>query len=228
MTITVTSQIPIASGLGSGAAITAAVVRAVSEFLGLSAASDPNWVSQLTYEVEKIHHGTPSGIDNTVVAFEQPVYFVRQQPQNRIEPFLVAQSLHLLVADTGLRSRTRDVVLDVRRQWEADRDKFEAIFSGCGQLARDARWAIEHGAIAEIGRLMRENHQLLQAMTVSSPQLDQLVAAALAAGGLGAKLSGAGRGGNMIALVEESTKTAVHHALLAAGAKTVLATTIQA
>ncbi|MGB5058898.1 MAG: mevalonate kinase [Candidatus Promineifilaceae bacterium] len=222
LTITVTSQIPIASGLGSGAAITAAVIRALALHLGLSHLSSDDWVSDLTYEIEKIHHGTPSGIDNTVVAYEKPVYFVRQQPQNRIEPFAVAEPLILLVADTGQSSSTKTVVGDVRRQWLADMARFEAIFDGCGRIAREARQAIETGDVSQVGRLMDENHHLLQEMTVSSRELDGLVLAARATGALGAKLSGAGRGGNMIALVSDEAETAVRRALLQAGARSVL------
>ncbi|MCA9969503.1 MAG: mevalonate kinase [Anaerolineales bacterium] len=226
MVVTVRSQVPIASGLGSGAAITAAIIRAVAAYLRPAFPITPAWVSALTYEVEKLHHGTPSGIDNTVVAYEQPVYFVRQQPANRIEPFAVACPLRLLVADTGRRSQTRDVVLDVRRQWQAHPARFEALFDGCGRLAAAARAAIEQGDVRRIGALMDENHVLLVEMSVSSPELDHLVAAARAAGALGAKLSGAGRGGNMIALVADGGETAVSHALTAAGATRVLTTTL--
>jgi mevalonate kinase len=224
-TLTVTSQIPIASGMGSGAAITAAIIRAVAHYLGLPASNE--WVSDLTYEVEKLHHGTPSGIDNTVVTYEQPVYFVRQQPQNRIEAFRVARPLRLLIAGTGIRSSTKVVVSDVRRQWQANPTRFEALFDGCGQIADQARAAIEQGDLAEIGRLMNQNHALLQEMTVSSPDLDRLVTAALQAGALGAKMSGAGRGGNMIVLINESRETAVRKALLAAGGKAILSTVVE-
>lgn len=225
--ITVTSQIPIASGLGSGAAIAAAVIRALADYLQLPHLLENEQVSKLTYEVEKIHHGTPSGIDNTVVSYEQPVYFVRQQPDNLIEPFVVKRPLHLLIGNTGVRSSTRTVVLDVRHQWEASRNDFETIFDACGRIAKSARIAIEHGNINKVGQLMQENHAWLQKMTVSSLELDTLVAAAIDAGALGAKLSGAGRGGNMIALIEEGMETAVSQALLAAGAHAVLTTTIQ-
>lgn len=227
LAITVSSQIPIASGLGSGAAITAAVIRALAAHLGLPQCSDDGWVSDLTYEIEKIHHGTPSGIDNTVVAYERPVYFVRQQPRNRIERFAVGVPLRLLVADTGQSSSTKLVVGDVRRQWQADPTRFEALFATCGQISQAARQAIEAGNLPTLGRLMDENHALLQTMTVSSEALDELVLAARQSGALGAKLSGAGRGGNMIALVEgEEGETAVAAALLQAGAKTVLTTTL--
>lgn len=224
LTITVTSQIPIASGLGSGAAITAAVIRALARFLGLAELATDEWVSNQTYEIEKIHHGTPSGIDNTVVAFEQPVYFVRQKPQNRIETFTVASPLHFLVADTGKSSSTKVVVGDVRRQWEADRQRFEMLFDECGRIAASARTAIEQGDIITCGCLMNENQQILREMTVSCLELENLVDTAVTAGALGAKLSGAGRGGNMIALVQPKTETAVKEALLAAGAKSVLTT----
>jgi len=226
LTITVTSQIPIASGLGSGAAITAAVIRALARHLGLAQLSSDEWVSSLTYEIEKIHHGTPSGIDNTVVAYEKPVYFVRQQPQNRIETFAVGEPLRLLVADTGQSSSTKAVVGDVRRQWLAETAHFEALFDGCGRIARQARQVIEAGDVARVGRLMDDNHQLLQDMTVSSAALDALVRAAREAGALGAKLSGAGRGGNMIALVTAERETAVFHALQQAGARSILTTVI--
>ncbi|MBK8986951.1 MAG: mevalonate kinase [Chloroflexi bacterium] len=226
LTITITSQIPIASGLGSGAAITAAVIRALAQHLCLAHLSSDDWVSNLTYEIEKIHHGTPSGIDNTVVAYERPVYFVRQQPQNRIEPFAVAQPLRLLVADTGQSSSTKAVVGDVRRQWQADPAHFEAIFDGCGRIARQARQAIETGDLTQVGQLMDENHRLLQEMTVSSAALDGLVLAARAAGALGAKLSGAGRGGNMIALVTTAGETAVTQSLYQAGARAVFSTVL--
>ena len=227
LTITVTSDIPIASGLGSGAAITAAVIRALCRHLGLDDYLTPAWISAQTYEVEKIHHGTPSGIDNTVVSWEMPVYFARRKPQNQIETFTAAAPLHLLVADTAVSSSTKEVVGDVRRRWEADPDTFNAIFDGCGRIARAARQAIEQGDLTTIGRLMNENHQLLQEMTVSCPELDRLVTAAQQAGALGAKLSGAGRGGNMIALVTSETAGAVTNALRSAGARAILTSILQ-
>ena len=227
MTITVSSDIPIAAGLGSGAAITAATTRALACFLGLGALASDRWVSDLTFEVEKIHHGTPSGIDNTVVAYEQPVYFIRREPQNIIETFNVQQPLHLLVGDTGISSSTKAVVGDVRRSWQKDPRRFDALFDGCGALSESGREAIENGDYEEIGRLMNMNHALLVDMTVSSPELNSLVSAAREAGAVGAKLSGGGRGGNMIALVSAEREDAVRKALLAAGARHILHSTIE-
>ena len=222
MTITVTSDIPIASGLGSGASITAAIIRALMEYLNLAHLATDQWVSHQTYEVEKVHHGTPSGIDNTVVAYERPVYFVRRQPQNLIETFEMAKPLYLLVADTGVSSSTKSVVTDVRHSWQADSQRFERIFDSCAEVAVAGRAAIQSGDLLEIGRLMTRNHELLVEMTVSSPELNRLVAAAEAAGALGAKLSGGGRGGNMIALVTPESEKATYEALSQAGAASIL------
>jgi mevalonate kinase len=175
-------------------------------------------ISNLAYEVERLHHGTPSGIDNTVIAFEQPVYFVRRRPEDVIQTFALPQPLRLVIADTGVRSKTKDVVNDVRRRWEAERERFETLFDACGRAAEAGYAALACGDLAAVGSWMNDNHARLMEMTVSSPILDRLAAAARAAGALGAKLSGAGRGGNIIALVTSATETAVSSALYAAGA----------
>jgi len=222
LSITVRSNIPIASGLGSGAAMAAAVIRALTRHLGYLNQTTDEQVSALTYQVEKLLHGTPSGIDNTVVAYERPVFFVRQQPNNRIETLSVKGPLRLLVADTGVVSITKDVVGDVRRQWQAEPRRFEQLFDHCGRVAQVARRALENGDVGRLGQLMVENQNYLREMTVSSPELERLIGTAMATGAIGAKLSGAGRGGNMIALVEEEVEAAVRAALVSAGATNVL------
>lgn len=220
--LSVTSAIPIASGLGSGAAISVAVIRALAQYMGIADSMSQDEISWLAYEVERLHHGTPSGIDNTVIAFERPVYFVRREPQPLIEPFTIARPLRLVIGDTGIRSGTKDVVGDVQRQWLADTRRFEAIFDACGRLADAGREVLASGDLAAVGSIMNENHAWLMRMTVSSPPLDKLVIAARNAGALGAKLSGAGRGGNMIALVTEDTEREVMDRLLFAGAVRVI------
>lgn len=220
------STIPIAGGLGSGAASAAAVIRALAMHLQQVELSSDAAVCDLTYLVERIHHGTPSGIDNTVVAYERPVYFVRRQPENHIEPLVVGRPVHLLVGDTGLRSATHAVVSDVRRRWQEEPERFAPLFAACGAIAEEARTVLEAGDLARLGTLMDENHRRLQEMTVSDPALDRLVAVARDAGALGAKLSGAGRGGNMIALVESEQIEEVRQALLSAGAVQILASVL--
>jgi mevalonate kinase len=224
--LTVTSDIPIAGGLGSGAAISVAVIRALASYLAMGGSLSDKEISGLAYEVERLHHGTPSGIDNTVITFERPVYFVRRRPEDVIQTFALAQPLRLVIADTGVRSKTKDVVNDVRRRWEAERERFEALFDACGRAAEAGYAALACGDLATVGSLMNDNHAWLMEMTVSSPTLDRLAAAARAAGALGAKLSGAGRGGNVIALVTPATETEVSDALYEAGAVKVYASDI--
>lgn len=220
-TLTIQSTIPVAGGMGSGAAVSVAVIRAVSAFLGHPLPDEQ--VNALAYEVEKLHHGTPSGIDNTVITYARPVYFVRGQP---IETFTVPTPFTIVIADTGVPSSTAITVGNVRKGWQADPDRFNPWFERVGQLVRAARHAIESGAPRTLGPLMDENHALLQQMGVSSPELDRLVEAARGAGALGAKLSGGGGGGNMIALVEAESAEKVAEALRNAGAVRTIVTEI--
>ncbi|MBI3158773.1 MAG: mevalonate kinase [Chloroflexi bacterium] len=217
----ITSTIPLAAGLGSGAAVSVAAVRAVSAFLGHPLADEQ--VNAIAFEIEKIHHGTPSGIDNTVVTYAQPVYFVKGQP---IETFVIHTPFTLVIGDTGVASPTGIAVRDVRKAWEADKGGYEGLFDECGRIASAARRAIESGEAGALGPLMDENHTLLQAMGVSSPELDRLVQAARAAGAAGAKLSGGGRGGNMIALAREVDPDRLANALMEAGATNTVVTTV--
>ncbi len=221
LVIHVHSQIPIARGMGSGAAIATALVRALARHYGRYLTSSA--VSDLTYQTEIIFHGTPSGIDNTVIAFEKPVYFVKGE---RMDIFWVGKPFTLLIGDTGVPSRTRDTVASVRQQWLADRGRYETLFDHVGQVVDSARQAIATGNLHTLGQLMNENQALLQEMGVSCPALDRLIAAAREAGAKGAKLSGGGGGGCMIALANGETDSRIATALLLAGATQVISTVV--
>ncbi len=221
-TVYIQSTIPVASGLGSGAAVSVAILRALSAFLG-QPLSDPQ-VNGLAFQAEKLYHGTPSGVDNTVVTFARPVYFVKGQP---IKTFRVGASFTMVIGDTGISAPTKEAVEAVRNLWEADPDRWEKVFNQVGEIVWDARQAIERGDTVTLGTLMDSNHALLQEMTVSCTELDLLVEAAHKAGALGAKLSGGGRGGNMIALVHKEKASAMAETLLAAGAKRTIITTVR-
>lgn len=244
--VAITSGIPIASGMGSGAAVATALVRALAEQQRRQLA--PAEVSALVYASERRFHGTPSGIDNTVVAYEQPIWFQRARAEHPaahagtpdarpsagpsatplIEPIAIAAPFTLLIGDTGVRSATHAPVGEVRRRWQADPPRYEALFDEVGALVAAARGCLAGGQIAALGALLSQNHALLQQIGVSSPELDALVAAALNAGALGAKLSGAGWGGVMLALADTQHKAAVAQALRAAGACRVIETTVEA
>ena len=220
--IRITSTIPVAAGLGSGAAVSVALVRGLSNFLGKPL--DDEVVSGIAYEVEKIHHGTPSGVDNTVITSAMPVFFVRDQPIERLH---VPQPFTIVIGDTGIRSPTAITVADVWRGWEVKPAAYEQIFQAIGEIARCAREAIENGKPDALGGLMGTNHSYLQKLDVSSPHLDSLVIAAHNAGALGAKLSGGGRGGNMIALSLPGNGANIAEVLTKAGATRTIITEVK-
>ncbi|MDX2136989.1 MAG: mevalonate kinase [Chloroflexota bacterium] len=219
--ITLRSDIPMASGLGSGAAVSTALARALSSAVGKPLEAQA--LNELVYEIEKRHHGTPSGIDNTVICYEQPVYFVRGEP---IQPLHVGGTFHFIIADTGQASLTKPAVAAVRALYNENKTFVENILHEIGKIVDEARTALGQGDAKALGSLMIANHALLQSLTVSSPDLDRLVSAALDANALGAKLSGGGRGGNMIALADERNHDSVTAALYTAGAARIISMTL--
>jgi mevalonate kinase len=222
LTITVTSTVPIARGMGSGAAVSTAIVRALAQHLDRWLSSRA--ISDLVYRTEILHHGTPSGIDNTVVAFEKPIYFIKDEGW---EVFWVGMPFLLAIADTGIESSTKEVVGDLRQRYQSEHVRYDPIFDRIGEIGLAARSAIEQGQGETLGQLMNENHMLLQELGVSCPELDCLVAAAREGGALGAKMSGAGWGGNMIAVVTKETRGRVDMMLRLAGASRVILTEVR-
>ena len=212
--ISIQSTIPVASGLGSGAAVSVALLRALSAYFGRPMANDE--VNELAYEVEKLHHGAPSGIDNAVVAYAKPVYFIKGKP---LEIVRVAKPFTVVVGDTGIPAPTKQTVGEVRRLLNRDPLGVEHIFNEIAQISLIGRRSIESGKPELLGELMDQNHEYLRRLAVSSPELEMLIRAAREAGALGAKLSGGGRGGNMIALVKPDNAESVAEALRSAGAK---------
>lgn len=230
--INIASTIPVASGLGSGAAVTVALTRALSSHLNYQMNDEE--INAFAYEIEKLHHGTPSGIDNTVITYAKPVYFVKHPPSlsrrgtgGEVETFKVGAPFTIVIGDTGISAPTKESVGDVRKLWEADRAKWEGVFDKVGQIVQKARGVIESGKRKELGQLMNQNHALLQEMTVSSPELDRLVSAACKAGALGAKMSGGGRGGNMISLVDDANVPIVVDALKSSGAHSTIVSVLE-
>ena len=223
LSVQISSTIPVAAGMGSSAATSVAIIHALSNFFGAHLSSEQ--ISDLAFEVEKLHHGTPSGIDNNVIAHQQPVYFVKDQP---IEFLKINNPTHWIIADTGEKTPTRKAVAGVRERYQADPAAYSPILSAIGEITRQAREPLASGDLALLGPLLNENQDQLRMLGVSCGSLDALIAAALQAGAFGAKLSGGGLGGNIISLANPEIAQSIAAALVQAGARHVITTILQA
>ena len=197
LTINLSSKLPQGSGMGSSAATATAVCRALSNHLGVDL--DANQVSELVFNAEKIVHGTPSGIDNTVVAYEMPVYFVKGK---KPKTFIPGRRFYLVIGDTGIEASTKKTVENVRKAWEKEPELMEGYFSEIEIVTEKGKIAIEQGKTELVGEIMNKNHELLNSIGVGHKKLELLVDIVNKAGALGAKLTGGGGGGNMVALAK--------------------------
>jgi mevalonate kinase len=211
--IRISSTIPISSGLGSSAAFAVCLVKAVSGFLGFNLTDEK--VSDIAYQIEVFQHGTPSGIDNSVVAFNKPVFFKKGYPPLFLK---IRNPLTLVIADTGIRSTTKETVAQVRIYKESNPSIADKLLEEIGDIVDHAKQELENGNSKALGKLMAENHTLLQKLGVSGKELDQLVEVSLEQGAFGAKLCGSGKGGNIIAICDDSHADLIKSALLLNGA----------
>jgi mevalonate kinase len=188
------AQIPSRAGLGSSAALAVAIARAAAAATGRASAADT--IDAAVAEAEAIFHGDPSGIDAAAAKSGAAGTFTRADGWRPV-PVLQAMSLCI-----GLSGRPRDTaaqVAAVRRL----RERLSAageVLALLGRLANDASSALAKGDVDGLGRILDAAHGLLAALRLSSPELEVLVHAARAAGAVGAKLTGAGGGGAVIAL----------------------------
>ncbi len=220
----VRSDIPPGRGMGSSAALCVAMIRAVCGLFDRQLS--PEETARLALDAERMFHAAPSGIDTTVAAYDMPVYFVKRKGPHPVEAGQT--SFRFLIADTGVSSSTADVVRDVARLRDADRARYDALFWEAGSMASVAREVIRCGSRAELGMCMNRNQELLAEIGVSCAEADRLVEAAREAGAAGAKISGAGRGGVVLALLgDETNEPALASALKQAGAKDIYETELR-
>ena len=196
-------NIPAAMGLGGSAAIAVAIVRAVSKHFNLDLT--PEEINHFAFQCEKAAHGTPSGIDNTIATFGQPLLY-RSGEQQHMDILEFPRPLRLVIGISGHPSLTVDMVAGVRERWRSHRDLYDSLFNNFGQVAESGLEAIEQGDYRQLGQMMTINHGLLNAIQVSSPELDRMVQVARDHGALGAKLTGAGGGGSIVALADDNSE----------------------
>ncbi len=189
-------------GMGLSAAYAVATIRAANELFKLNLSNEE--VNFWAYESEKYSHGTPSGIDNTCATYGQPIWFEKNMSggKNKIELFKIKMPLLLVIGDTGIKASTSEVVAGVRKRKEENEDEYKEFFEDEITLLNEAKQALECGDIKMVGELMNNNQVLLRDIGVSCDELEDLIEISLENGALGAKISGAGAGGIMIALAE--------------------------
>ncbi|WIE67752.1 mevalonate kinase [Curtobacterium sp. MCLR17_054] len=221
--VRVDSEVPTARGMGSSAAVAAAVTAAVADALGETL--DLETHHELIQECERVAHGRPSGLDARGVVASAPVWF----EGGHIEPVTLGVRFTFVVADTGVPGHTREAVSAVRARHDQDPVGVGAVIDRIGALARRARGTLEDGDAQALGATMDAAHDLLSTLDVSSDDLDRLVDAARAADALGAKLTGGGRGGCVLALAaDDDHADRIAAALRGAGAAATWTTTIGA
>ncbi|MBX3247930.1 MAG: mevalonate kinase [Myxococcales bacterium] len=203
-------ELPGGAGLGCSAALGVAVTGAIDEALGIERSATERGEYSLRWE--RVFHGNPSGVDNAMAAAGGIALFRKGHP---LEPVRARRPLPLVIAHSGESSSTKEVVAMVARQHEKEPARVGEVFEGIASLVRNARLAVEAGDLAALGQLMDMNHALLSALMLSTEQLEALCRAAREAGALGAKLTGAGAGGCMIALAASRAQAEAIRARLA-------------
>ena len=216
LSLKIYSEVPPSAGLGSSAAVNVATTASVYTLLSEVKPEVPV-ISSLAYEAEKIVHGTPSGIDNTISSYGGMIYYEKGKS---IKSLPLTYELPLIVGNTKIPRSTRDLVMRVRKLYTQFPDIVETIFSAIGRVTKLALNALNSKDIAGLGQLMTINHGLLESLNVSNYKLASFVHAAISNGALGAKLTGAGGGGCMVALVSEETQERVASAIKDLGGET--------
>lgn len=213
MRIEVFPEVPRSMGLGGSAAMAVAIVRALDKHYRLGLADEE--VNRLAFEAEKLAHGNPSGIDNTLACYAKPLVFRAGNPP-LVETLNIKTPIPMVVGMTGYEGLTAKTVGRVNAAWQQDRKLYERIFDQIDTLVLRGVQAIQDEDLVTLGQLMNICHGMLNALQVSTPELEQLVDIARANGALGAKLTGGGGGGSIIALCDGDTD-AVVNAIRAAG-----------
>jgi len=193
----INSRLPLAMGLGASAAYAVAIARAFNSKHSLG--FDDTAINEVAFECEKLAHGKPSGVDNTIATYGMPILFSNDESLN-VQRLPDAETPPLVIACSHQSGRTREQVANVRARYEQSPSQYDAIFTQIDELSLAGAGAMRNGDYDELGRLMNICHGLLTAIEVSTPELESMVALARAAGSVGAKMTGGGGGGSIVAL----------------------------
>ncbi len=198
--ITLSGNLVCASGIGASAALAASITRALNEELELKMTDEQ--INAAAFATECAGSGPASGIDNTCAVYGGFIGFEKNLSggQNKIETIKVKTPVEIVLANSGITQETKNVVADVKALKEKNPAEFEKIVAEYKTVFAEALEAIKKSDWEKVGVLMNKNHALLQKISVSCKELDEMQKIALEAGAFGAKLTGTGRGGLLIAL----------------------------
>jgi hydroxymethylglutaryl-CoA reductase len=218
--IIVDSRLPRGMGLGSSAAIAVALTRAICDVMKLDVNNER--INSIAFECEKLAHGTPSGVDNTISTFAQPMLFCNDGAL-QIEPLSLTEAPPIVIACSNEMGVTSDQVAGVRQRYRRAPRRYEALFDEIDQLSLAGVKLLQDQNYGDLGLAMNVCHGLLNAIEVSTPELEQMVMLARESGAAGAKLTGGGGGGSIIALCPGATED-VQSTLQRAGYRTLVLT----
>ena len=201
-------------GFGSSSAVTVAVLKGLSELFNLSLSKKE--IFDLGYKITLSVQGLGSGFDIAAAVYGGILYFVTGG--KKIKPVKI-DSFPLVVGYSGIKADTPTIVKNLKQKTKnkKQKTKITRIFNKTTQIVEKAKKELENKNWMKLGELMNKNHILLQELEVSTPKLDEMCRQAVLAGALGAKLSGAGGGDCMIALVSEEKRRVVEKAIEKAG-----------
>ncbi len=211
VSLKVRSMIPIAVGLGSSAAVCVATTAAVGELFDGNLTKEK--ISELSFEGEKVIHGNPSGADNSVATFGGILRFERGVGLNRLQ---LNEPLSIIIGNTRKKRSTRNMVESVKLLKDRNPEIVDPIIYTMASLSQTGLDALLRRDVQKLGDLMNLNQGLLSAIGVSTIELDDLIYVARREGALGAKLTGAGGGGCMIALAENENLSRVEKGIRSA------------
>ncbi|MEO1244783.1 MAG: hydroxymethylglutaryl-CoA reductase, degradative [Pseudomonadota bacterium] len=199
--LTVLSQLPRAMGLGSSASLAVAVIRALDESFSLGL--DDEAVNALAFRCEALAHGTPSGVDNTLATYAEPLLF-QNRGELELRPLRLREVPPVVVAWGDEPGLTATQVAGVRERRLRTPEVYDALFAKIDELTLTSAEALEDTNYRVVGDAMNLCHGLLNGIGVSTPTLERMVHIAREAGAMGAKLTGGGGGGSIVALCPDN------------------------
>jgi mevalonate kinase len=214
LNIDVTTNVPISVGLGSSASVAVATIGAVTSLLDRPIEKER--IRELASESERLLHGNPSGIDQTIVTNGGVIRFQRGKGFTWLP---TREGFSLLIGNTRIRRSTGTVVARVLSFRDHNPARFAELADHVATIVKQAESALSRGDLERLGSLMNENQNLLTEVGASSEELDRLITVARDSGAFGAKLTGAGGGGCMITVAHERSRDKVTDALKEHGAE---------